>query len=95
MPVRTSPSRKRIGLGVVSAQPKPPITKNDPIIVPLTDNRKAAVALHFAHRRFEMLKSGAAPTMGALARAEKVQRTYITALLPLPLLAPFLRAANR
>ena len=56
-----------------------PAINHDPVLI-------AAVAK--AHRWFEMLKSGEVQTMGALARAEKVQRTYITSLLPLALLAP-------
>jgi hypothetical protein len=56
-----------------------PAINHDPVLM-------AAVAK--ARRWFEMLKKGEVQTMGALARAEKVQRTYITSLLPLALLAP-------
>ena len=56
-----------------------PASNPDPVLI---------TAVVKAHRWFEMLKNGEAQTMGALARAEKVQRTYITSLLPLALLAP-------
>jgi site-specific DNA recombinase len=56
-----------------------PAINHDPVLI-------AAIAK--AYRWFGMLKSGEVQTMGALARAENVQRTYITSLLPLALLAP-------